>query len=421
MEIQLSYRGSTLTIALPQNVSADTFAPSAVDTPINFAVFAGECDRSGAEQFFSASSLVFVVNDGYRHTPTAHMLDWIDQYAPGLLDRAHFLIATGTHKPPTEVHYQSIFGDHLARVRSRVHYHAATDNGSMIKIGVDSFRKDVLVNKLIFDFDKVVIIGSVEPHYFAGFTGGRKAIFPGLTDLATIERNHNLANSLEAMPLRLAGNPVAEHLHSLLPLITGRDILSIQVVADAAHRIGGIFIDSIENSFTRATAVAERMYAHTVDHPYDTVLCEILPPLDDNMYQAQKAVENCQGAVADGGLLIACSACKEGIGSEFFFNEAASWDAVANRPGDGTYRFGSHKLTRMVAHQRRIKVALKSELPDNIVSAVYYHPVKNVGAYLAERFGSRSARIAVVRDAAHTVVTLKHSLYTTDSTREKVI
>ncbi|MCM2273060.1 MAG: lactate racemase domain-containing protein [candidate division Zixibacteria bacterium] len=410
-----------MTIGLPEHLLVDTFAPTTVERPIDFAQFSSACEASGAERFVSASSLLFIVNDGYRHTPTARILDWIEQYAPGVFDRAHFLIATGTHHAPNEAHYQSIFGQHLPNIRPRLHYHVATDLDSMIKVGVDSFGKDVLINKLFFAFEKVIVIGSVEPHYFAGFTGGRKAIFPGICDLATIERNHNLANSLDCVPLRLKGNPVEEHLQSLLAMISDKEVLSIQAVADTAHRIGALFIGSIENSFTRAIEYAEKMYAHHVGQPYDAVICEILPPLDKNLYQAQKAVENCQAAVMDDGLLVACSSCKEGIGSEFFFHEAMNWDVAANRPGDGNYRFGSHKVSRMVAHQGRIKVALRSELKDSDVSLVYYHPIHDVSSELTRRFADRSARIALVRDAAHTVLTTTHSLYSTDPTREKVI
>lgn len=419
MEIQLAYGGSHLQVTLPKSVTVDSFAPVYVGSPVGYPEFSIECDRSGAEQFLSASSLLFVVNDGFRHTPTEQVLGWIEQRHPGVVDHAHFLIATGTHKPPTEDHSRTIFGRFLERVRPRLHFHVATDNTSMVQVGVDSFDQPVFVNRLLFKFERIVVIGSVEPHYFAGYTGGRKGIFPGLTDLATTERNHNMANSLEAAPLKLHGNPVAEHLQSLLPMIGDLNILSIQLVADASHRVGAICIGDLEKSFTRAVAVAEKMYAHLVEKPYDAMLCEILPPLDNNLYQAQKAVENCQAGVADSGTLMNVAACNEGIGSDFFFNEAARWDATNNRPGDGVYRFGSHKLTRMVLHQRRIRVCLKSELPDLVATTVFYHPVEQIDDYLAARLKPNS-RVAVVHDAAHTVLYSRLSTYTTDSKEKKV-
>lgn len=420
MEIHLAYGGSELKVTLPESVVVDQFAPMPFASPVSYDEFCLEADQSGVEQFLSASSLLFVVNDGYRHTPTAQILEWTERRHPGTLDRAHFLIATGTHKKPTEEHLRSIFGTLLGQVRSRVHFHVATDNDSLAQVGTDWLGQPVYLNRMLRDFAAVIVIGSVEPHYFAGYTGGRKGIFPGLCDLATTTRNHNMANSLEAMPLRLKGNPVADHLQSLLAFVSDLNVLSIQVVADISHRIGSICIGSLENSFTRAVEIAAKAYASFVAAPYDAVLCEVLPPLDKNMYQVQKAVENCQAAVKDGGALVNVASCREGIGSEHFFDEAARWDTVNNQPGDGVYRFGSHKLTRMVLHQRRINVCLKSELPDADVSAVFYHPVTDVGAHLAKLL-SRDARVAVVRDAAHTVLSLDHSTYTTSSTQERVL
>lgn len=420
MEIHLAYGGSELKVTLPESVVVDQFAPMPFASPVSYDDFCLEADRSGVEQFLSASSLLFVVNDGYRHTPTAQVLEWLERRYPGTLDRAHFLIATGTHKPPTAGHYAAIFEGLFERVRSRVHYHVATDKDSLSPVGTDWFGQQVYLNKMLKDFAAVIVIGSVEPHYFAGYTGGRKGVFPGLCDLETTTRNHNMANSLEAAPLRLTGNPVADHLQSLLAFVSDLNILSIQVVADISHRIGAICIGSLENSFTRAVAIAEKVYAQHVTAPYDAVICEVLPPLDKNMYQVQKAVENCQAAVKDGGTLVNIAACKEGIGSEHFFDEASRWDSVNNRPGDGVYRFGSHKLTRLVLHQRRINVFLKSELADSDVSTVFYHPIKDVGNHLAKHL-SKNARVAVVRDAAHTVLSLDHSTYTTRSTQERVV
>lgn len=420
MEIHLAYGGSELKVTLPDSAVVDQFAPMLSGSRSTYDDFLAEMSRSGAEQFLSASSLLFVVNDGYRHTPTAQVLEWIDRAFPDSLELAHFLVATGTHKPPTESHYRSIFGTYLERVRSRIHVHVATDDSSLQQVGIDSFGKPVSINRLLRQFDSIVVIGSVEPHYFAGYTGGRKGIFPGLCDLATTTRNHNMANSLDAAPLRLDGNPVAEHLQSLLPMIGELKILSIQLVADISHQIRALCVGSLENSFTRAVAVAAKMYAHPVERPYDAMLCEVLPPLDQNLYQVQKAVENCQVGVGDGGSLINIAACREGIGSDYFFDEAARWDATNNRPGDGVYRFGSHKLTRMVKHQGRIKVCLKSDLPDSTVRTVFYKPISDISAYLAQQLPLQ-ARVAVVRDAAHTVLSLNPSTYTIDPTQERVV
>jgi lactate racemase len=406
-EITLAYGSKPLRLTLPSHVQVDEFKASRVTRPIQFEQFRAEFEQSNGRPLLQSDRLLFVVNDAYRHTPTPLVLDWLEQLVPGVTNGADFIVATGSHEPPTEPQLHSIFGHHLARIQQRVSWHVATAAGSMQSIGRDALRQEVFLNRAALDHDAVVVVGSVEPHYFAGFTGGRKSIFPGLIDLATIERNHNLANSLEAMPLRLKGNPVHEHLKSLMPLIDLKNIFSIQLVADSEGRIGAVFCGPIEEGFDRAVEYAKTLYAHEVSAAYDVVLCEILSPLDKNLYQAQKGLENCQPAVADGGAAIVVSPCEEGVGSKFFFEQAASWNREKNEPEDGVLRFGSHKLGRVNLMTRRIEVRVYSTLPAETVRRVFYEPIADIQEFLNEKIQGKVAfRLAVVHDAGHTVLKL---------------
>lgn len=352
------------------------------------------------------ASLV-VVNDGYRNTPTPLILQWLDRLDPEFLDRASFLIATGTHDAPTEEHYHRIFGPFHDRVQRRTSYHDCQDRNSMVRFTDDPLGGAVLVNRAVLGDRPVLIIGSVEPHYFAGYTGGRKSIFPGLVDLATTERNHNLASSMSAAPLKLAGNPVAEHLQRLTDQIDSERFFSIQAVLDAEHRLGGVFCGRLADSFDRAVFLADQIYAHHVSRTYDLVLAELRPPLDKNLYQLQKAVENCQAAVADGGVLAVVSACEEGIGSPHFYGLAERWDPMRNRPQNGLpATFGSHKLSRVVAISQRIQIKIYSTLAKEDIVRVFYEPLDNPQEFLYSRRNvCEKCNVAVVFDAGHTVLT----------------
>ena len=409
MQITVTYGGVPLVLDLPPHITVQAFAPNKIEHPISFDRFQSSFFAAWKKDRAEFLSPLIIVNDAYRHTPTAIVLTWLERVWPGLLQRSRFMIATGSHHPPTDKDLQSIFAGHLKTIRPRVEWHVATDSASMSKVGVDSFGKDVYVNRRVLEHDPVIIIGSVEPHYFAGYTGGRKSIFPGLTDLATIERNHNLANSMDVAPMKLAGNPVEEHLQSLMAFVDKSRIFSIQLVLDSTGTVAGLAVGDIDASFAQATAEAKRLFGHIIEQPFDAVLCELRPPLDKNMYQAQKALENCQQAVVDGGAAIVVARCPEGIGSEFYEKEAETWDRDNNRPGDGIYRFGSHKLSRMVALQRRIDVRLHSSLPDKVVEKVFYHPVSDLSAYIsALADGKSNFRLGVVHDSGHTVIGFDH-------------
>lgn len=405
MDVNLAYGKGRLTVQLPSGIQIDTFAPAIAEQRVDYARFRSVMRESGGLEFLGGKAPLFAVNDGYRRTPTVQVLDWLDRIDGTLLDRSDFLIATGSHAAPKPEHYDTIFGSHFARIKDRVKVHVATDLDSMVVVGTDGAGENVYLNKQVLEHETVFVIGSVEPHYFAGYTGGRKSIFPGLIDLASIERNHNLANSLEAQPLRLAGNPVADELSSLMALLEPEKFFSVQIVLDARGNMADLFAGNLQDSFDRSVALAESIYSHRVSESYDAVLCELISPLDKNLYQAQKALENCQDAVADGGSAVVVSACEEGVGSQYFFEQASGWDRERNESVDGVQRFGSHKLSRVNAMTRRIDVRLHSGLDDDTVRRVFYEPLVDIGEYISRRAEQKkNYRLAVVHDAGHTVL-----------------
>ena len=404
MKIELAYGSGRLALDVPDSCTLDTFAPAAA-RPITADRFRKEFSRADGNRWCSVAYPLIVVNDGYRRTPTAQILTWLETVDSTLLDRARFLVSTGSHPAPTDPHYRAIFGPHLERVRNRVAYHDATDRSALVRLGSDPRGGEVYVNRALTAADAVIAIGSVEPHYFAGFTGGRKSVFPGLIDLATIERNHNLANSLEAAPLRLQGNPVAEHLAQLTGLLDIDTFFTIQAVLDANDKMAGVFCGPMTAAFEQAVVLARDIYAHQVSKRYDLVLAEMRPPLDRNLYQLQKGVENCRRAVADGGALVAVSACEEGIGSPHFFSLARDWDRRKNRPRNGPVRFGSHKLSRVIETGRRIELLVYSALRHEDIRRVFYEPLDNLQEFLYSRQNAcEKCNVAVVYDAGHTVL-----------------
>lgn len=405
MEVTFLYGGGTLRLNLPDGSIIDQYAPAEDDSTCGIELFQARFQGAGGMDFLSSDNPLIIVNDGYRNTPTSIILSWLDSISPYFLDRTTLLIATGSHSCPTEAHMDKIFGTLGERLAGRISYHDATDSSTMMPVGYDRFGREVHLNREVARHDTVLIIGSVEPHYFAGFTGGRKALFPGLTDLATIERNHNMASNLAAAPLRLQGNPVAEHCDQLLDLIDISKFLSIQIIVNRVGGVAELFVGDLRGSFKAATAAATDRFAHVTDKLYDLIVAEIRSPLDKNLYQVQKGLENCQGVIRDGGMIILFSACEEGVGSPFFFQLAENWDRERNCSADGVERFGSHKLVRVNLIGRRIHVALRSELPNETVRRVFYEAVE-APQDLIDKFLTRLVRpqVAVVYDAGHTLL-----------------
>ena len=407
MNVRLTYADSKLDLTFPDWVEADRYDLSAFGKTVAYDDFLECFNSAGGARLTAGNPPLIIVNDGHRPTPTAQILEWLERLDSRLIDEARYLVACGTHGEPSPEHYQRIFGRFRERIKPRLLWHDCNDISRMVRVGTDHFRTDVWVNRLAVKAEKILVLTSIEPHYFAGFTGGRKSFFPGLTNRATIERNHNLANSLESRPLRLSGNPMAEHLDEMLRLFGVDRIFSIQVVVDAAHRIGHAFCGRIDKAFVQAVAASEAVYARVVAKPYDLVLAEVRPPLDRSLYQIQKALEHCQTVVVDGGTVVVVAACRDGIGKRNFYDLADQWDRENNRPLDGVPRFGSHKLSRVLAMTRRINVRLYSQLPDDQPRHVFYEPVHDLSTLLDECLDKNNRkRLAVVHDAGHTVLKL---------------
>jgi len=405
MEIDFKYGKGILSLDIPASADVDIFQPSNKSKPFTSDNFKSIIENTNIKRLPNIDKFLCVVNDGYRNTPTAKILKWLSNIDKRFLNNADFMIATGTHKAPTEDHYKNIFGEFYDQIKSRVKYHNAQDYDSMVKLGVDNLGGEVWINKAVKEYSSILIIGSVEPHYFAGFTGGRKSLFPGLSDVPTTERNHNMAISLDAAPLKIKGNPVAVHLESLLDLIDLDKINSIQIVMDSEHNVVNCFCGSLNDSFDEALSITKSIYSSKVEKQYDIVLAEILPPLDSSLYQAQKALEHCQGAVKDGGDIIIISACSEGTGSKFFFELAENWDRDQNRPINGEYQFGSHKLSRVNLMTKRINIRLVSEMKSEEVRRVFYEPLDNLQKFLYSReMDCEKINIGIVRDAGHMVL-----------------
>jgi nickel-dependent lactate racemase len=411
MHVTLGNGEDKLTIKLPDYVVVDEFQHKTLKPIIDFDGFTRIVADIEDRLFDPADTDLIVVNDAYRCTPTATILKWLislDKFNK----RAKILISTGTHAPPTREQLLYIFDDQYDRLRPWIQAHDCRDKSGMDLVGHDSFDKPVYLNRTFLKAEKVLILGSVEPHYFAGFTGGRKAIFPGLCDLETTIRNHRLAESFESQPLRLHGNPVEQHLQSLMDLLPDKDIaalMTVQVVTDRGnfYLAGG----TLSEAFDKAVRIAAGVFAPEYKSRYGLLLAETLPPLNANLYQLQKSLENCQAAVKDDGTIILFSACREGIGSESFYNLADNWRPADTFESESNRNFGIHKLARVYEIGRRINIHLHSMLPVGIPEKVFFRSVEDPQALIDRTIKDKHIdRLALVHDAGHTVLTNNHGL-----------
>ncbi|MFC1683437.1 lactate racemase domain-containing protein, partial [Candidatus Zixiibacteriota bacterium] len=200
------------------------------------------------DQFLKdAGELLILVNDATRPTPTAEVLR---DLAPRLSElRIQFLVATGSHRGPTEEESRRIFGPLYERYSQQIAIHDARRSDEMVSIGTSQRGTELSINRRVLDAPRILVIGSVEPHYFAGYTGGRKAFLPGVAGFQTIEQNHRLALRKEAQSLVLEGNPVHEDMVDVLKPLADKQIFAIHTVLDREHRIYACTAGDLQLSF----------------------------------------------------------------------------------------------------------------------------------------------------------------------------
>jgi nickel-dependent lactate racemase len=359
------------------------------------------------KHLFEAKRILTVVNDGYRRTPTSSVLRAIwDSIKDG-----EFIVATGSHRRSTEAELESIFGDYLSQIKPRLLFHDCYDNDLLENLGTTSRGTPVSINKAIIEADLIFTINSVEPHFFAGFTGGRKSLIPGLAGFETIKANHRLAKDIDSRTLNLQTNPLHLDLEESTQFLGDKPILTVQCVTDRDGRIIDLYSGELRMAFYQACESAQKAYTIEVPKQYDIVIANCEPPLDVNLYQLQKAQEHGGRMVKDGGVLIVMGACREGIGSVYFMELARKYPnpELALTDGINDDSFGIHKLIKTARQLRKFQIFYVTTLDDEEVRRVYFKSFKDIAAALksAVKTLEKEGEIAILEDAGYSVPVIK--------------
>ncbi len=358
---------------------------------------------AGGERFLAGGRPLVLVNDATRPTPTAAMLAHL---WPALRHRRpRFLVAAGTHRPPTRGECHRIFGDLWEEVAADVAFHDAGDASRLVELGRTPAGTRVLLNRQVVEAKKILVLGSVEPHYFAGFTGGRKIFLPGVAAAGSIEQNHRLALDGAARALALAGNPVHADMDAALDLLGDREIFALLVVLDRERRPQAAFAGDIRAAFRRAATAAAELCGAPCPRREEIVLAAAAPPLDRDFYQAQKSVEHGLLALREGGILVLVSGCREGVG------DAAFLEIMDGRPPRAVveeahreYRLGRHKAARLAAAAMKHRLWAVTGVGDEVVSRAFMRPFADVGTALAQALAARPhGRVWFLPDAGNVV------------------
>jgi nickel-dependent lactate racemase len=384
MNIQVPYgKDEKLDLNLPDTNVLSVVYPNKVtaqnETEILLRAIEHPIESKSFTDFLSdAKDVLFIVNDGTRPTPTAKVLDIIYEQIKD--KNIKFIIATGVHRAPTQEEFDFIFGKYYATFKDQIYVHDSKKDEDMVHIGTSKSGTEMHVNRLGMEAHKIVIIGSVEPHYFGGYTGGRKSFLPGIASRKTIEQNHKHALRLEAHALALDGNPVHEDMIDALRTIADKEIFSIQTVLDGKRRLYGVTSGHIHASFYAAIDKAKEVFCVKIPEKADIVVSVAPYPMDVDLYQSQKALDNGKLALNQHGILIMVSKCRTGIGEPTFFELLSSSDSPQKvlEIIDQGYKLGYHKAAKMAEIGTWAETWGVTDLDDKDMNAIFIKPFHNL-------------------------------------------
>ena len=404
MQIPIAYgKEDILHLRIDERNLLGVFNPNPVakfdETALIAKALANPINQKSFDEFIAGEQkIVVIVNDGTRPTPTAKILR---QIYPKIREKNKiFIIATGCHREGTQEEYEMIFGKEIyaeIRAKNEVHDHDSKHD-EMVFLGESKNGTQMYLNKAVAEAKKVIVIGSVEPHYFAGYTGGRKAFLPGTASYESITQNHKLALSADAQALRLEGNPVHEDMIDAMKVLAHIDVFSIQTVLDSEHGVYYASAGDLNDSFYDCVKKADEVFCVNIPRKADIVISVAPYPMDVDLYQAQKALDNGKLALAQEGILIMVAKCRTGIGPKPFFNLMASaptpqevLEKISNE-----FHLGYHKAAKMAEISLWAQTWAVSELSDDEMRAVHLKPYHDLQKALDDALAQKGADAGII-------------------------
>ena len=261
------------------------------------------------------SSIVVVISDSTRPAPNRLMLEaLLAELGAEAAARIDVLVATGLHRPTRDDELNRMLGPELRRTL-RISNHDAHDSSCLREIGRTSSGRPVIINRRYLDADVRITLGLIEPHFFAGFSGGAKLVLPGVAGEASILRNHDaeMIGHPSARWGTLAGNPIHREQREAARLAGCEFSLNVTIAGDRA--ITGVFAGALELVHDAGCQAALQAAMQPVDRAYDVVVTTNGGhPLDLNLYQAVKGMDAAAQIVRPGGHIVMAAECREGAG-----------------------------------------------------------------------------------------------------------
>lgn len=349
-----------------------------------------------AEIVKPGEKVVIITSDLTRPVPSYKIIPGIlnELWRAGVkAEDVTVVFALGSHRFQTQEEMKKLVGE---KVFNQVRC-IDGDPDDFVHLGKTKMGTPVDITRAVAEADRRICVSNIEYHYFAGYSGGAKAIMPGVSTRAAIQSNHSRMVLPEAAAGRLDGNPVREDIEEAIGFCPIDFIVNVvldekkEIVCAVAghhveaHRIGCRFLDSL--------------YLKKIDHRADIVIAsQGGAPKDLNLYQTQKALDNAKNAVKQGGIIILVGSCKEGLGEEVFEEWMTQSETAASMVEriQEDFQLGGHKAAAIALVLARSEIYLVSEMAPEFVETIFLKPYQTVQSALDDAFKKLGPQASVL-------------------------
>ena len=366
--------------------------------------------QSLLDRISPATKICIAFTDLTRATPNDRIIPWLLEHLGGPNDNITLLNQLGTHRPNTREELETMLTPEVV-ANYRVLNHEPENPKELVQVGTTADGTPALLNRHIVEADLRIITGFIEPHFFAGFSGGVKGIMPGCAGLETVMSNHGAKNigDPQATFGVTVGNPLWEELRDIA-LKTGPSFL-LNVTLNEQRDITNVFAGDIIEAHKTGCVFVKKSAMQPVEQPFDIVVTTNSGyPLDLNLYQGVKGMSAGARVLKEGGTLILAAECREGVpdGSPLddLLRSADSIEeilAMLSTPGFVRPEQWQAQIQALV--QRRAEVLVHCMLDNDTLEACHLAPCADINAEVAKRLAKLGpdAHVAVLPQGPLTI------------------
>ena len=384
MKLELGYGPGVQTVEVKDSNVRDILTPNPVtfdltgEAEVRRALEAPIGSKRLGEIVHPGEKIAIVTSDITRPCPSYVMMPPLldELYAAGVkAEDITLVFALGSHRKHTDAEKRKLAGERAFNEIACID----GDPSTAVHMGVTKQGTPVDIVEVVAKADRRICLGNIEYHYFAGYSGGAKAIMPGVSTRAAIQSNHRMMVEPLACAGNIATNPIRQDIEEAGD-ICGVDFI-LNVVLDEHKKIIKAVAGDVTQAHRAGCAFLDTLYEKKIQERADIVIVsQGGAPKDLNLYQTQKALDNAKHAVKKGGIIILVGACQEGLGERVF----EDWILRAQKPGDliewvrTDFKLGGHKAAAIAMVLENADIYLVSQMDPALVRKSFLTPFDSV-------------------------------------------